>query len=124
MHSLSDSTEQSQKCENNDDTCKCTSIIVGRSNEYSCIPSSSNTDISEWGENTQNLHVLGSDVYIYTHKTDRHSKLDEKSRHGIFMGYDEENTTYYRVYDMTDSKVKVVRDLRVFDNEFNQMLEL
>jgi hypothetical protein len=62
------------------------------------------------------LRVFGCDVYIHTLKKER-SKLDPKSKKGIFVGYDESKQGY-RVFDIELQKVIVSRDIIFNENEF------
>jgi hypothetical protein len=69
------------------------------------------------------LHVWGCDAYYYVHKKDE--KLDENAKKGIFVGYDfNNNNTYYKVYDTVADKMVVSRDVRFFDEMFNEMKKM
>jgi hypothetical protein len=74
--------------------------------------------------NINNLHTWGCDVYYYKHKVDRDDKLDETSAKGVFVGYSENNDTYYIVYDMKSNKMIKTRDIKFFEDSFNNMKEL
>ena len=65
------------------------------------------------------MHVFGCDVYRYNHKEDRDGKLDETGKKGIFVGYDRSNGSYYRVLDMDQMKVIRTRDVKFFDDKFD-----
>ena len=69
----------------------------------------------------KHMHVFGCDVFIYTHKSDRNNKVDATSRKGIFMGCDPNNTSYYRIFDMDNNKFIMTRDVKFFDNDFNNI---
>jgi hypothetical protein len=55
------------------------------------------------------LHTFGCPAYIYAEKHTQ-TKLESKSRPGIFMGYTEENKAYH-VWDTTKDKIVVTRDV-------------
>ena len=74
--------------------------------------------------NIKHLHIFGSDAYIYNHKQHRQHKFDETSVKGIFVGYDENNDTYFRIYNTKTFKIDIVRDVKIFDNSFNEMKKL
>jgi hypothetical protein len=65
------------------------------------------------------LHVFGCDVYRYNHPSDRDGKLDETGKRGIFVGYEPTNGSYFRVLDMEQMKVIVSRDVKFFDDKFD-----
>jgi hypothetical protein len=52
--------------------------------------------------NITNLHVWGCDVHYYNHE--QNNKLSSKSKPGIFVGYDT-NDTYYRILDIDNNKI-------------------
>jgi hypothetical protein len=70
------------------------------------------------------LHVFGSDAYYHIHKEKRDNKLSERAKKAIFIGYDSDNETYYRLLDVDSMKVVVVGDVRVFENSFAEMKRL
>ncbi|GKD84395.1 retrovirus-related pol polyprotein from transposon TNT 1-94 [Tanacetum coccineum] len=57
----------------------------------------------------QHLKVFGSISYYHIPDIKR-SKLDAKARKGIFVGYATESKGY-RIYDLTDSKIVISRDV-------------
>ncbi|KAG6393079.1 hypothetical protein SASPL_147309 [Salvia splendens] len=60
------------------------------------------------------LRVLGSKAYAHVPDQTR-SKLDDKSKPFIFIGYDS-NTEGYKLYDPTSQKTMISRDVE-FDEE-------
>ena len=80
-----------------------------------------------WNNNKpsiKHMHVFACDVYIHTHKSDRDSKVDATSRKGIFMGYDPNNNSYYRVFDLDNNRFVMTRDVKFFDNDFTNIKRL
>lgn len=71
--------------------------------------------------NISNLHVFGCDAYYMVQEERRQGKLDEKARKGIFVGYDDHNSTYYRVYDVDKCIVTTSRDVKFHEETFNEM---
>jgi hypothetical protein len=85
------------------------------------------TPIEVWQETKpgiSRLHVFGSDAYFLNQKADRDGKLDATGKPAIFLGYDHDNDSYYRVYDMESGRVVRSRDVRVYDNTFTMMAKL
>ena len=74
--------------------------------------------------NIANLHVFGCDVYYHIIKANRHGKLGENAARGIFVGYDYNNDTYYRVFDVQTNKIITTRDVRFNDESFTEMKRL
>ena len=74
--------------------------------------------------NVKNFHVFGSDVYYLKHEKDREYKFDETSLKGIFVGYDQQNEYYYRIYDVKTFRVYRVKHVKFFDNSFAEMKRL
>lgn len=62
------------------------------------------------------LRVFGCDAFVHIPDADR-TKLQNKSRKGIFIGYDELKQGY-RVYDIETKKVIVSRDVLFNENSF------
>jgi hypothetical protein len=71
-----------------------------------------------------NLHVFGSDAYYHIHKEKRDNKISERAKKAIFIGYDSDNETYYRLLDVDAMKIIVTGDVRIFDNSFAEMKRL
>src|SRR5262249_43989645 len=68
------------------------------------------------------LHVWGCDVYYHVMKEKRENKFAASAALGVFVGYDSNNETYYRVLDIEKGKVIVVRDVQQFnENSFKAM---
>jgi hypothetical protein len=55
------------------------------------------------------LRIFGCPAFIYAEKH-THTKLDPKSRPGLFMGYADESKAY-QVWDLTKSKIVITRDV-------------
>ncbi|GJS06698.1 retrovirus-related pol polyprotein from transposon TNT 1-94 [Tanacetum coccineum] len=73
---------------------------------------SGKTPIEAWSgikPSIQHLKVFGSISYYHIPDIKR-SKLDAKARKGIFVGYATESKGY-RIYDLTDSKIVISRDV-------------
>jgi hypothetical protein len=70
------------------------------------------------------MHTWGCDAYYYKHKVQRESKVDERAAQGIFVGYDNDNDTYYYIYDMESNKIIKTRDVKFYDFKFNNMKTL
>jgi hypothetical protein len=67
--------------------------------------------------NIKHIHVFGCDAYTYNHKKDRDDrKLGATSIKGIFVGYEKNNNSYYRIYDTVSDKIIISRDVRFYDN--------
>jgi len=66
-------------------------------------------------------HVWGCDVYYIVPESKRAGKLDEKARKGIFMGYDDNNDSYYRIYDVDKDIITMSRDVKFHEHTFNEM---
>ena len=73
---------------------------------------SGKTPIEAWSgikPSIQHLKVFGSISYYHIPDIKR-SKLDAKARKGILVGYATESKGY-RIYDLTDSKIAISRDV-------------
>jgi hypothetical protein len=70
------------------------------------------------------LHVFGCDVYYHIHKSKRSEKLDANASKGIFVGYDDNNDTYYKIYDTQTNQIVVSRDVQFYENKFDEMKKL
>ena len=70
------------------------------------------------------LHVFGCDAYVYTHKHQRDNKFSSRAWLGIFVGHDDDNTSYYKIYNVETGVVVRTRDVRFVDNKFNAMKKL
>ena len=70
------------------------------------------------------LHVFGCDVYYHIHKSKRDEKLDANAKKGIFVGYDENNDTYYVIFDTETFQIVVSRDVQFYENSFEEMKKL
>jgi hypothetical protein len=70
------------------------------------------------------FHVWGCDVYYHHRKKHRQHKFDAKGITGIFVGYDEDNASYYRVFNVDDEEVIITRDVIFHDDRFNEMQRL
>ena len=70
------------------------------------------------------LHVFGCNAYYHIHKTNRDGKLDKSAKQAIFVGYDEENNTYYKLYDVDTNKFLISRDIVFYDESFTEMKRL
>lgn len=55
------------------------------------------------------LRVFGSDAFVHTPKQRRNHKFDNRSKKGIFIGYDKVKA--YRVYFPKDDKVVISKDV-------------
>ncbi len=89
--------------------------------------SSTRTPTELWNQrrpSVKHLHVFGCDVYYHVHKNSREGKFEMSSREGIFVGYDEQNEVYFRVYDVDDGKIIVSSDVVFFDQSFKEMKKL
>lgn len=61
------------------------------------------------------MKTFGSRVYFLDRDPGR-SKLDQRGREGIFLGYDDASKGY-RVYSLDKKKVLISRDVKFFENE-------
>lgn len=78
---------------------------------------SDKTPIEAWSGNkpsVQHLKIFGCICYYHVPEVKR-SKLDEKARKGVFVGYATESKGY-RIFDLHDSKIAISRDV-TFDEE-------
>jgi hypothetical protein len=62
--------------------------------------------------NLSNMHVFGSTCYAFVQNA---KKLDDRSRKGVFVGYDKDSPAYL-VYHPETNKVEKVRCVKFFDN--------
>jgi hypothetical protein len=74
--------------------------------------------------NVSYIRVWGCDVYYYIEKNKRDNKLSEKSKAGIFVGYDEYNPTYYRVYDVDSLTIIRTTNVKFYEDRFDEMKRL
>lgn len=74
--------------------------------------------------NLSNLHVWGCDVDYHTQKQKRESKLSWKSKPGIFVGYDEHNDRYYRIFDVDREGIVTTHEVVFHDDRFTEMKRL
>ncbi len=72
----------------------------------------------------KHFHVWGCDTYYYHHQEKRENKLDVTSLPGIFVGYDKSNETYYRIYNVDKNIIVISRDVKFYDDKFNEMRRL
>jgi len=72
----------------------------------------------------KHLHVFGCNAYYHVHKNNRDGKLDEHAKIAIFVGYDETNNTYYRLYDVNMNKCVISRDVKFYDRSFTEMKKM
>jgi hypothetical protein len=103
---------------------KCAAYVLERVTTSS---SPEKTPYEKWNKKKPNIihfHVFGCDVYYHNHKAYREHKFDETSKKGIFVGYDEDHERYYRIYDVDSGIVKKLRDVKFFDNSFDEMKRL
>ena len=70
------------------------------------------------------LHVWGCDVYYHNHQEKRKNKLDVTGIRGIFVGYDVNNNTYYRILDVEKNIIVTSHDVKFFDEKFDEMKKL
>ena len=85
------------------------------------------TPMELWSQSrpsVNHLHVFGCNVYYHIHKVNRDGKLDKHARPAIFIGYDDDNNTYYKVYDADENKFLITRDILFYDNSFTEMKKL
>ena len=73
---------------------------------------------------TNHLHVWGCDVDYHVFKTKRKEKFAAKSKPGIFVGYDENNDLYYRIFDIETHAIVITRDVIFHENRFTMMKRL
>ena len=103
---------------------KCAAYILNR--RMSTV--NNNKTISEsWHDKKvkiNNMHTWGCDAYYYKHKVERDSKVDDRAEEGIFVGYDIDNDSYYYIYNTNTDKIIKTRDVRMYDNKFNNMKKL
>ena len=64
--------------------------------------------------NINNLHVFGCDVFYYNHKEHRENKLDVVGKREVFVGYDENNDTYFRIYDVDKNQIISIKRCKIF----------
>jgi hypothetical protein len=91
-----------------------------------CVNDKSKTCYEVWHGHkpvVRHLRVFGCDVYVHIAKHDR-AKMDAKSVKGIFIGYDRVRENGYRVYDITNHKVIISRDVQFFESVFTAAKEL
>ena len=62
--------------------------------------------------NLSNMHVFGSTCYAFVQNA---KKLDDRSRKGVFVGYDKDSPAYL-VYHPETNKVEKLRCVKFFDN--------
>jgi hypothetical protein len=74
--------------------------------------------------NIKHLHVFGCDVYYHINKVNRAGKLDQHGELGIFCGYNTNNDSYYRIYDIQKHKVRISSDVKFYDDNFTAMKTL
>lgn len=89
-------------------------------NHRLCVNDKSKTALEVWSGHkpyVQHLRVFGCDVYVHIHKHNR-TKMDAKAIKGIFIGYDPIKENGYRVYDITNHRVIVSRDVQFFEQSF------
>jgi hypothetical protein len=89
--------------------------------------SPTNTPTELWSKqrpSVNHLHVFGCNAYYHVHKTNRDGKLDKQAKLGIFVGYDEDNRTYYKIYDVDVNKFIISRDIVFYDESFTEMKRL
>lgn len=67
----------------------------------------------------RNMHVWGCDVYVHVKKRDY--KFSATGGRCVFVGYDENNGTYFNVYDRTRKKVTRVHDVEFDEENFTEM---
>ena len=72
----------------------------------------------------KHLHVFGCNAYYHIHKNNRDEKLSENAKIAIFVGYDETNSTYYKLYDVNENKYVVTRDVKFYDTSFTEMKKM
>jgi len=65
----------------------------------------------------KHLRVFGCDAFVHVPKDDRR-KMDSKAVKGIFIGYDRVRENGYRVYDITNHRVIVSRDVMFYEKNF------
>jgi hypothetical protein len=65
----------------------------------------------------KHLRVFGCDAFVHVPKDDRR-KMDPKAIKGIFIGYDRVRENGYRVYDITNHRVIVSRDVMFYEKNF------
>ena len=75
---------------------------------------------------TNHFHVWGCDVYYYVVKSKRDTKMGARATPGIFVGYDQYNDAYYRVFNVDSEEVIRTRDLTLHDchTQFTEMKRL
>ena len=80
--------------------------------------------IGEKKPDVSKLHVFACDVYYYNHPSYRENKLDVTGKKGIFVGYDENNDDYYRIYDVDENKIVIARDVTFFEEDFDEVYRM
>jgi hypothetical protein len=70
------------------------------------------------------LHVFGCDAYYINRKENREYKFDTTSKKGIFIGYDDNNESYYNIFDVDTKQTVKTRDVKFNDSAFSEMERL
>jgi transposase InsO family protein len=74
--------------------------------------------------NTSHFHVWGCDVDYHIHKQYRDNKFAARSKPGIFVGYDEHNERYYRVFELEKHTIITTHEVTFHDDRFDNMKRL
>jgi hypothetical protein len=74
-----------------------------------------------WKPSMKYIHVWGSDAHYHRHEQQRNDKFSARSKKGIFVGYSVNNDSYYRVYNVDARVIVITRDVKIFDNQFDEM---
>jgi hypothetical protein len=68
--------------------------------------------------NVKNMRVFGCNAFIHIPKVDRDSKVSDKAKPGIFLGYDAIKLGY-KIYSILDKKIIVSRDVTFNEQSFS-----
>ena len=89
-------------------------------NHRLCVNDKSKTVIEVWSGTKpyiSHLKVFGCDAYVHVHQHNR-TKMEPKSIKGIFIGYDAIKENGYRVYDVSNKKIIISRDVDFNEHSF------
>jgi hypothetical protein len=70
------------------------------------------------------MHVFGCNAHYSVHKSERENKLDAVAKVAIFVGYEDNNDTYYKLFNVDENKIVLSRDVKFFDESFKEMRKL